>query len=304
MKRLLSLLCIAALVITFFPSKAVATSVPTFQTSTNISTWLWDTSEIVTKPDSVIKSLVNNKVKVLFLQVNTSVNINYYQEFIREASANQISVHALDGSPDWVSDNGLQVQQVFISWLAKYQRAASTNEQFKGIHLDVEPYENKQYASNTNGVLERYQTLILRFTKQAVSSKLELGIDIPFWFYGVNYHTKYGTGNVAEWLCKNINNITIMAYRETAYKNLATGHDGIVEIAAAQMKLFDKYKVKGTIAVETGRLNDANGFVTFYEEGQAYMNQQLELVYESYKNNPAFNGVAIHHFDSWMNMAK
>ena len=168
----------------------------------------------------------------------------------------------------------------------------------------MEPYENNQYTSNTNGVLERYQTFILKFKKQAVSSKLEFGIDIPFWFYGVNYNTKYGTGNVAEWLCENIKDISIMAYRETAYKNTVTGQDGIIEIAAAQMKLFNKYNVKGTIAVETGRLNDAISFVTFYEEGQAYMNQQLDLVYESYKNNPAFTGIAIHHFDSWMSMAK
>jgi len=34
------------------------------------------------------------------------------------------------------------------------------------------------------------------------------------------------------------------------------------------------------------------------------MYQQLDLVYHSYKNNPAFNGIAIHYFDSWMSMAK
>lgn len=275
-----------------------------FQSSTNISTWLWDTSEIVSEPDSVMKSLVDKNVKVLFLQVNTSVDIKYYKDFIREASENQIRVYALDGSPDWVSDNGLQLQQVFSNWLTKYQKVALINEKFKGIHLDVEPYDNDQYATSTNSILERYQTGIMKFKNQAVSLNLDFGIDIPFWFYGVNYHTKYGKGNVAEWLCENVKSITIMAYRDTAYKNAVSGSDGIIEISAAEMKLFNKYNVEGTIAVETGKLDDANKFVTFYEEGQAYMFQQLDLVYQSYKNNPAFNGIAIHYFDSWMNMVK
>jgi len=52
------------------------------------------------------------------------------------------------------------------------------------------------------------------------------------------------------------------------------------------------------------RQEDGNEFVTFYEENQAYMYQQLDLVYEIYKDNPAFNGIAIHYFDSWMSMAK
>lgn len=303
MKKVVIWLCIVSLLLVTFPSMAIAKTRSDFQ-STNISTWLWDTSLIVSKPDIMINHLIDNNVNVLFLQVNNTINMKYYKSFISKASENKISVHALDGSPNWAFDDGIVLQQEFLSWLKKYQKSALANEKFKGIHLDVEPYGNDQYDANVNSVLEKYQALMIKFKKQAKILELDFGIDIPFWFYGVNYNTKYGKGNVAEWLCKHVKSITIMAYRDTAYKDELSGSDGIIAISAAQMKLFAKYNVQGTIAVETGKLDESNKFVTFYEEGQDYMYQQLDLVYESYKDNPAFNGIAIHYLESWMNMAK
>lgn len=222
--------------------------------------------------------MVDNNVCVLFLQVNETINNKYYKSFISKASTNQISVHALDGSPNWVSDDGLPLQQTFISWLENYQKDALINEKFKGIHLDVEPYKNSQYNANINRVLENYQTFIVRFKTLVYSLKLEFGIDIPFWFYSVNYNTKYGKGNVAEWLCENVKSITIVAHRDTAYSNIAYGSDGIIAISVAEMNLFNSHNVKGNIAVETGRLDDVNKLETFYEKGKAYMYQQLDLV--------------------------
>jgi len=298
LKRILSVLCITALLLTTLPLKAVANSTPAFQDSTNTSTWLWDTSEIVTNPDSIIQQLVDNNVKFLFLQVNDTIDINYYRSFISKATINMISVYALDGEANWVSDEGSPLQQDYINWLIEYQQSALTNEKFKGIHLDVEPYENENDWYD-NRIIENYQNFIVKFRNHAIDLDLEFGIDIPFWFYKVKYNTKYGHGNLAKWLCKNVKSMTIMAYRDTA-----SGSDGIIGICAAEMRLFNKYNVKGNIAVETGALEDGNEFVTFYEENQAYMYQQLDLVYEIYKDNPAFNGIAIHYFDSWMSMAK
>lgn len=54
---------------------------------------------------------------------------------------------------------------------------------------------------------------------------LTLSIDIPSWFDVITYSSKYGSGNLAEWIFKNIKNVTIMAYRDKAL-----GSDGIVNI--------------------------------------------------------------------------
>lgn len=270
-----------------------------FHNVNELSTWLWDTTRIVSETDVIIRNLVDHKVTDLFLQVNADIEIKNYQDFISKASKNGIRVHALDGAPSWVAgQKGLTQQQQFTDWLVRYQAASKINEQFLGIHIDVEPYGHADYEGKKKLFIKNYQTLIMAFRDQADAMGLEFGIDIPFWYYGVNYNNIYGQGNIAEFLSKNVKNISIMAYRDSA--NASNGNDGIIAIAAAQMKLFEKYNVKGTIAVETGRLTEDTQFVTFYEESNEYLYQELNTVYEHYKNHPAFNGIAIHYYESWM----
>ncbi|WP_049681302.1 hypothetical protein [Peribacillus loiseleuriae] len=297
MKKLIHLLCGIFLMLHVFPGMAVAAdSKYTYQNSTNLSTWLWDTSRIVSEPDTVINNLVLHHVNDLFLQIDTTIEQQVYREFISKATVNGIRIHALDGAPEWLTDQ--KMQNAFLKWLNSYQKAALADEKFKGIHLDVEPYEHEQYEVKPHDLLVRYQSMMITMRNQANTLNLEFGIDIPFWFYGVMYNNKYGKGNMAEWLCKHVEFITIMAYRDTG-----AGTDGIIGISAAEMKLFHKYNVKGTIAVETGRLAEDYKFVTFYEEGKDYLYEQLNLVYKHYNAEPALYGIAIHHYDSWMAMS-
>jgi len=298
MKKLIPLLCGLVLLSMILPSTfAVAKSNYQFQNAEVVSTWLWDTAKIVSDKDRIVNNLVDRHVNQLLLQIDPTLDVKYYKAFISKAAAKGISVHALDGAPQWVDKTGTELQGAFLTWLENYQKVAVPSERFRGIHLDVEPYGHDEYEGSENEFITRYQLMMMDFTAQANRLDLEFGIDIPFWFYGVQYDNKYGKGNVAEWLCQNVKAITIMAYRD-----VAGGTDGIINIAAKEMKLFEKYKVKGTIAVETGRLSEQYKFVTFYEETQAYMYQQLDMVYQSYKGNSAFNGIAIHHYDSWINM--
>lgn len=279
-------------------SAAGGASTYTYQDQTKLTTWLWNTAEIVDHPDQIIQNLHANHVTQLHLQIDSSINAAYYRTFIRAASAQGIQVNALDGAPEWAGDEGKALQQAFLSWLKDYQQKASAEERFAGIHLDVEPYELEQYADRPDVYLEAYQAMIIRFKNQAAKQQLNFSIDIPFWFYGVTYkNDSYGSGNLAQWLCRQVKAMTIMAYRDKAQ-----GEDSILSIAAAEMKMFKQNGVEGTIAVETGRLSDSYQFVTFYEESKDYMNEQLEIVYQNYKSHAEFNGFAIHYYDSWMAM--
>ena len=282
------------------PSNVVkATTVQTnnfLTNNVNFSTWLWNPSEIVNNSDDIISFLVKNKVKVLYLQIDYSMNYAIYRNFISKATKNNIIVEALDGSPEWVSANGNTLQNTFFHWLTKYQKASSLNEQFKGVHLDVEPYLNGQYSTNPNKTISKYQDFLLASKSSCNKLNLNLGIDIPFWFNEVRYNTIYGSGNLSEWVFQNIKTITIMAYRD-----IATGDNGINKIAETEMNLCQKYNIKATIAVETGSLPDTP-FVTFFEEGKFYMYNELNSVYINYRTNSSFNGFAIHYLDSWMNM--
>lgn len=278
---------------------ANATTIQTnrfFTDNKNLSTWLWNTSEIVTNSDNILRFLVKNNVKVLYLQIDYSMKYANYRTFISKATKNNIIVEALDGSPEWVSENGTTFQNTFFYWLSRYQKAASLNEQFKGVHIDVEPYCNDQYSTNSSKIISNYQSFLLASKNSCKKLNLNLGIDMPFWFNEVLYNTIYGSGNLAEWVFKNIKIVSIMAYRD-----IATGHNGINKIAETEMNLCNKYNVKATIAVETGNIPDTT-FVTFFQEGRSYMYSELNSVYLNYKTNSSFSGFAIHYLDSWMNM--
>jgi hypothetical protein len=262
--------------------------------TTKISTWLWNTSEIVANSDKVIGFLVDNNVKVVYLQVDYTLKNEYYNLFIDKAGAKNIAVYALEGSPNWVSSDGDKHRINFFDWLTKYQESALEPQRFQGVHLDVEPYLNDKYSESPNEVLEKYQEYLLESKSSSIKLNLEFSIDIPFWFHEVSYKNKYGKGNVAEWIFKNIKAVTIMAYRDTA--------TGIIDVSQTQLNLCKKYKVEATIAVETGKSNEGN-FVTFYEEGQTHMQNQLSIVSNKYISNSAFDGVAIHYLNSWMEMS-
>ena len=264
--------------------------------TTKISTWLWNTAEIAKDSDKIINFLVEKKVKTVYLQIDYTLENQYYNTFISKARESGISVQALDGSSNWVSSDGDKHRVKFFNWLTKYQNNSLLAERFQGVHLDVEPYINSEYNKNINEVLERYQEFLLKSKSSSRELNLDFSIDIPFWFHEILYKNKYGEGNVAEWIFKNIKAVTIMAYRDNA-----NGNNGIIKIAQTQMNLCKKYKVKATIAVETGK-SDEGDFVTFYEEGQKHMYNELNIVCDKYAKNNAFDGVAIHYLNSWMNM--
>lgn len=287
------------------PTQAVAANKNSVKTTTAIqtvstqnSTWLWDTQQIVMNSDSILNFAVANNVKNIYLQVNYSLNLDYYKNFIKKASSKSISVQALDGAPDWVLAIGAYKQQQFFDWVTKYQNSALASEKFNGVHLDVEPYLNAQYSENMNSVLVNYQSFLLNAVSKTNALGIKLAIDIPFWFDCVTYSTKYGTGNLAEWVIKSVKNVVIMAYRDTA-----AGTNGIISVVSKELSLGKQYGTTVTVGVETQKSSEGDN-ISFYEEGQAYMKQELNKVYTSYSGNSSFGGFAIHHVMSWMVLRK
>ncbi len=266
------------------------------RTRLGYATWLWHTEQIIHNTDQIINFLLKNNVKYLYLQVDYALDLDVYKAFIKKASANGIDVHALEGAPDWVSDRGGDKQQMFFDWLTEYQETALEEEKFTGIHLDVEPYLQEQYHINRNAVLENYQDFLMHALGQSEGLALPLAIDIPFWFDEVSYDTKYGSGILAQWIISRVKNITIMAYRDSALDN-----NGIIQLVSTEIELANKYDAVIIIAVETQRSDEGNT-ISFYEEGQQYMNNELNKVYNTYQASLSFGGFAIHHVMSWMKL--
>lgn len=257
------------------------------------ATWLWDTAKIVEDESGVLSFLESKQVNKLYLQINSDIASNYYKSFIDKATAKGIKVYALDGSASWVSTEGYKMQNQLFDWLQTYNENAATTEQFSGVHLDVEPYLNSGWSSNQAKTIESYQALLSRAKGDTDRLQLPLEVDMPFWFDEITYKNQFGKGLLADWVIDQVESVSIMAYRDAA--------KDIINIVEHEINYAKKVKKSIVIGVETGATDEGNN-ITFYDDGEAYMNKQLAQVHQHYANKKSYNGFAIHHVDSWMNM--
>lgn len=277
-------------------SKKILSYTPsTVNKMSQFSTWLWDTSWI-NNPDSLLSNLETKQVNKLYLQIDPSIPFSTYETFIGKATAAGIQVFALDGSPDWVTPSNTG-KNAFINWVSAYQAGAAPDQQFRGLHADVEPYLNQEWGTNCALAVKWYQDTVTYLNRQAKQLSVPLELDVPFWFDGQTYsNSTYGQGTLSDWVTRNTDSITIMAYRNTA-----TGSNGINALVSHEISYASNVGKSVTVGVETQNLPDTPT-LTFYGSGQAVMMDVLSQVASTYQTSPSFSGFAIHSFESWMQL--
>ncbi len=256
------------------------------------ATWLWDTARITQNPNEMLAFLDQNSVSDLYLQINRDIRPAAYRQFIRKASDLGIRVHALDGAPDWTLND--KPARAFFNWLKTYQSGSQQAEQFSGIHLDIEPYILPDWSSNKSRVINLYQQRITFAGGEAAKLGLPFGIDIPFWFHEHTYNNKQGKGNLSEWLIRNTDEVTIMAYRNTA-----EGPNGIIAVASPEIAQAQTAGKPIRIGVETVP-SDEGSNLSFHGLSSDYMEFQLTTTQNAFVSTASWNGFAIHSLESWM----
>lgn len=257
------------------------------------ATWLWNPWMIVNDETGTLDFLESKKVNKVYVQIDQDISMSVYRSFIQKAQAKGIRIYALDGSAEWVAPRGYMNQNQMINWLKSYQKGSTTLQKFSGIHLDIEPYLYSGWTKNKAQTIKSYQELILKAETSSTSLKLPLEMDLPFWFDEILYNNKYGKGTLAEWVIQQVDSVTIMAYRDSAAL--------IIKIIQNEIGYAEKYNKSLVIGVETGK-TDEGSQISFFEEGESKMNQELAIVQDYYKQFSSFNGVAVHHVGSWMEM--
>ncbi|OLS39308.1 amidase [Bacillus sp. MRMR6] len=257
------------------------------------ATWLWNPWMIVNDELGTLAFLENKKVNKVYVQIDRDISMSVYRSFVEKSSSKGIRVYALDGAPDWVAPKGYTSQNQLMNWIGNYQNSSTAAQKFTGVHLDVEPYLYSGWTSNRTATIKSYQSLLTQAKTSALSLKLPLEVDMPFWFDEVNYKNTYGKGLLAEWVIANTNSVTIMAYRDSA--------EMIIDLVKNEVALSGKYNKGLVVGVETGQTSEGES-ISFFEEGETYMNHELEKVKNHYKAVSGFKGIAIHHVDSWMTM--
>ncbi|MGG3887678.1 amidase [Metabacillus fastidiosus] len=257
------------------------------------ATWLWNPWMIMEDESNVIAFLKEKQLNKVYVQIDSDIPLKVYQSFIEKASVNGIRVYALDGASEWVAPKGYISQNQLMKWLQNYQNGSSAVQKFAGVHLDVEPYLYSGWRTNQAETIKSYQSLLIKAKNHADSLNLPLEVDMPFWFDEISYKNTYGKGILAEWVIAKTDSVTIMAYRDSA--------SAIIDIVQNEILYAQKYNKSIVVGVETGQTDEGEG-ITFFEEGEAHMNEELTAVSNYYRDIASFNGVAVHHVGRWMNM--
>lgn len=254
------------------------------------ATWLWDPWMISSDEAGTLAFLESKAVNKVYVQIDAEIPAAVYRSFIKKAGGQGIVVYALDGAPDWAAPKGFTKQNQLMSWLSNYQLKAASDQKFAGVHLDVEPYLYSGWKSNRAATVKAYQALLLKAKSSTAELNLPLEADLPFWFDEISYKNTYGNGVLAEWVIANTQSVTLMAYRDSAAM--------IIDLVKSEIAYGEKYGKRVVVGVETGQ-TDEGDMISFYEEGEAFMERELAAVKAHYAGAKGFGGIAVHHVDSW-----
>ncbi|MDM5278528.1 hypothetical protein QUF95_14080 [Paenibacillus silvae] len=257
------------------------------------ATWVWDTTQIRNNAQDVLQFAVENNVNTIYLQMNRDITIPEYKSFIRLARTHNIAVDIMDGRSAWGLTESRDQIASFMDWIEAYQAQALSQEKFAGIHLDIEPHVHPQWKTNQASVITQWQGNVNYIVERAAGMNMPVGADLPFWLD--NYKIPGSTMAVSSWMIRKFDSITIMAYRDTAAAIYNVAKDELIDAASVGKTI--------SIAVETKQSKEGD-FITFYEEGEAYMEDQLKLVEKMASVHPSFNGFSIHDYTSWQTLMK
>ncbi len=212
-------------------------------------------------------------------------------EFLREAHAQGIEVHALQGNPLWALKG---YHSLVLNWVKGYldfNRGRPPEERIGGVHLDIEPYLTSEWETGDREKLKKEFLELLAELRRLVDTERRgapflLGAAIPI-FYDREPEFE-------ERLLKNVDYAALMDYYDTA--------TDIIKSGRFHIDLANRLGKKMVIGVETQdlvRMGQGKRRNTFHEEGWQEMEAQLEMVVENFASEAGFGGLAIHAYDSY-----
>lgn len=252
------------------------------------ATWLWNTALIVDSTADILQFASSQQINMIYLQINRDLDISQYQRFITAASAQHITVEALDGAPSWALDQDRHQLQDTLQWIESYQHASSPTEQFSGIHIDIEPYLLPNWAEEQATIITQWQRSVQMITTTAQSLHLSSSADIPFWLYTLR--TPDDRSTLSQWMIEQYDSLTMMAYRDSGA--------AIYDVAQAQLSEADTAGKNMYIGVETNASSEGE-HISFYGKGATALTTALSVVSAQASTHSSFAGIAVHDYVGW-----
>lgn len=255
------------------------------------ATWLWHTKLIETQTEELLSFSASEGIRLIYLQISTKVDIPHYKNFVSKANALGIQVHALNGAANWALKSNRSQLTSFMDWIGKYQLTAAEEEQFTGIHVDIEPHLLTEWKIDTNNVIKQWQANVIYLVEESAKLGLPIAADLPFWLD--KYAASDSEMSLSSWMISKYDSVTLMSYRNSA--------SAVIDLAKQELQEAESLNKRIYTGVET-KYSSEGDHVSFYEEGYDYMNEQLLYLDQLGRNYRSFAGVAIHDLVGMMDM--
>jgi len=210
------------------------------------------------------------------------------QEFLTLAN---FQVECLAGDPSWALTENHEDVLSFVRAVVAFAQTLPPGTNLVGVHLDVEPYVLPAWETDQAAVITQYLEMLDASHQALADSGLRLTVDTPFWFDTISAEYNGRTRPLNQHVQDIADRVVLMDYRDTA-----EGDDGIIQHAAVEMAYATQIGRQVVIGVETNDVAPEPEKVTFFEEGQQAMEDALAVVLDTYGENPAFGGIAIHDY--------
>lgn len=270
--------------------------------------WVWDARILLRsgEADRLLQFCRKENVGTLYL---SAYNLEppmegVYRQFNRKAHQARLTVYALAGDPRWGRSRYHELPIQWVESVQRFNQTASAEEDFDGIHTDVEVYLlSKSWAERPAELLGGYLDLNAKIVAllKGHPSPLRFGVDLPFWFdddtsYRILWHgqIKTPTAHVLD----TVDAITVMAYR-----NFAEGPDGTVKLVNLELNYADSVGKEVIIGQETQE-NLFPSYVTFGGTSCESLRREMEKIQRTIGHHPSFRGFAIHHYESFRKLCR
>jgi len=275
-------------------------------------TWVWNKNSWLTPAarDELFTFLKQHGISMILVQIHTDYSgaapkLNdreQLSELLRRAAQEGVTVHALDGGPDYIYPPWPEKLTRQIAAIAEFNSKQPANARFAGVHYDIEPYLLPDWKKDWDTRLQccrTYLAALQTLATAARSHELQFSVDIPSWFdtgdklqpFEVNGHI----GTLLDHVAQIVDWFGIMAYR-----NHATGPDGILSISAGEVDVMDKLGKKVWIGVETGDAGKGSPpKVTFLNRPTTEFDQALQEVNNALVPRKSYGGILIHSYERY-----
>lgn len=275
-------ICLLLLILFLLPSGKV---------NQNKATWLWDASLIRSETEEIVAFSGREGVTTIFLQIQQEVTDEEYRHFVAAAHQRGISVHALNGHPDWAYEEGRRKGMELLAWLEAYNRTAAPEEKFEGVQFDVEPYVLRRWGREQAQVVEEWSANMEVWVQEAKRQGLTFSAAVPFWLDSIPGPRSADADSFSRWMIENTDAIAVMAYRDSG--------EQMYELSKEELEQADELGKSVWIGMELGDTEEGE-HLTFFAKSEQEMEDEALRAAKLGSDHNSFAGLAVHHYQAWV----